>query len=548
MKTRTRAVGLLLAVCMALSLSAPALAVSDTELQSDVTASAAYMVKTVSNPQVGSIGGEWAVLGLARSGYDVPESYYQNYYAAVETYVKACRGVLHEKKYTEYSRVIVALTAIGRDPANVAGYNLLTPLGDFDKTVWQGINGPVWALLALDSGKYAMPVNKSAAKQATRQMYVDEILARQLDDGGWNLTDRGGSGSADPDITGMALQALAKYQDQSAVKTATDKALSCLSKMQSADGGFASWGTANSESCVQVIVALDELGVKLDDSRFVKSGHTMLENLLRFRRADGSFQHTADGSGNSQMSTEQGFYGLVSALRAASGKPSLYRMTDALTVSSGSGSGLGKGQGLAGKNAAVQAVSITSPGKSFDDITNSADRTAIEALAARGIITGKTDTAFDPDATMTRAEFTAIVVRALGLTPQAVTKFADVKGTDWCAGYVGTAYTFGIVNGTSDTAFTPGGTITRQAASAMVARAAKLCGMDTAYTTAAARDVLAQFSDYVKCADWAVPSLAFCYDKSILDSSALTVQPQKAVLRGEVAQMLFNLLSGANLI
>ena len=548
MKTRTRAVGLLLAVCMALSLSAPALAVSDTELQSDVTASAAYMVKTVSNPQVGSIGGEWAVLGLARSGYSVPESYYQNYYAAVETYVKACRGVLHEKKYTEYSRVIVALTAIGRDPANVAGYNLLTPLGDFDKTVWQGINGPIWALIALDSGKYAMPVNKSAAKQASRQMYVDEILARQLDDGGWNLTDRGGSGSADPDITGMALQALAKYQDQSAVKTTTDKALSCLSKMQSADGGFASWGTANSESCVQVIVALCELGVKLDDSRFVKNGHTMLENLLRFRRADGSFQHTADGSGNNQMSTEQGFYGLVSAQRAASGKASLYRMTDALTVSSGSGSGLGKGAGLAGKNAAVQAVSITSPGKSFDDITNSADRTAIEALAARGIITGKTDTAFDPDATMTRAEFTAIVVRALGLTPQAVTKFADVKSTDWCAGYVGTAYTFGIVNGTSDTAFTPGGTITRQAAAAMVARAAKLCGMDTAYTTAAARDVLAQFSDYVKCADWAVPSLAFCYDKGILDSSALTVQPQKAVLRGEVAQMLFNLLSGANLI
>lgn len=543
MKKIRNPLALLLALCLALSLPVPALA-ADTQLQSDVAASAAYMVKTVSDPQVGSIGGEWAVLGLARSGCSVPDSYYRNYYAAVETYVKACKGVLHEKKYTEYARVTVALAAIGKDPADVAGYNLLTPLGDFDKTVWQGINGPVWALIALDAGGYAMPVCKTAAKQATRQMYVDEILSRQLDDGGWNLTDRGGSGSADADITGMALQALAKYQDRSAVKTATDKALSCLSGMQNADGGFSSGGTANSESCAQVIVALCELGLKPDDRRFVKNGHTMLENLLTFRCADGSFRHTADGSGNSQMSSEQGLYALVSALRAETGRPSLYRMTDALHISGSAAAG----SGLAGKDAAVQAVPVTVPGKTFDDIVNSENRAAIEALAARGIVNGKTGASFDPDAAMTRAEFTAIVVRALGLTPKRVSRFADVKSTDWCAGYVGTAYACGIVNGTSDTAFTPGGTITRQEAAAMTARAARLCGMDTAYTTAAARDVLAQFSDYVKCAGWAIPGLAFCCDKGITDTGALTIRPQQAVRRGEVAQMIFRLLSAANLL
>lgn len=102
---------------------------------------------------MGSIGGEWAVLGLARSGYAVPEEYYQNYYQTVEEYVKACGGVLHETKYTEYSRVIIVLTAIGKDPTNVAGYNLLTALGDYDKTIWQGTNGPIWALIALDRGE-----------------------------------------------------------------------------------------------------------------------------------------------------------------------------------------------------------------------------------------------------------------------------------------------------------------------------------------------------------------------------------------------------------
>src|SRR5699024_4567718 len=131
-----RGMGLFLALILALGMAFPA-AAADASLDDDVNGSAAYMLKTVANPQVGSIGGEWAVIGLARSGYDVPQSYWDNYYATVEEYVKACDGNLHDKKYTEYSRLIVALTAIGADPTDVAGYNLLTALGDYDKTIWQ---------------------------------------------------------------------------------------------------------------------------------------------------------------------------------------------------------------------------------------------------------------------------------------------------------------------------------------------------------------------------------------------------------------------------
>ena len=145
-------------------------AVSATELDAAVNGTASYVYQTVDNPQIGSVGGEWAVIGLARSGYDVPERYYQDYYATAEKYVEACEGVLHTKKYTEYSRVTLALTAIGKNPTDVAGYNLLTPLGDYDKTIWQGINGPIWALIALDSGNYDMPQNPSAATQATREI------------------------------------------------------------------------------------------------------------------------------------------------------------------------------------------------------------------------------------------------------------------------------------------------------------------------------------------------------------------------------------------
>jgi len=153
MKTgKRRFTALCLAVILTFSLILPTTAAAaDLNLEKTVSCSAAYLLKTVKAPQVGSIGGEWAVIGLARSGYEVPQSYWDNYYAAVEDYVVKKQGVLHTKKYTEYSRVILALTAIGADPSNVGGYNLFTPLGDFDKTVWQGINGPVWALIALDS-------------------------------------------------------------------------------------------------------------------------------------------------------------------------------------------------------------------------------------------------------------------------------------------------------------------------------------------------------------------------------------------------------------
>ncbi len=547
----------ILSFCMVIVLlmgAAPsALAVNATELNTSVSGTAAYVLDVVDNPQVGSVGGEWAIIGLARSGYEVPEEYYQDYYATVEAYVEACKGVLHEKKYTEYSRVIVALSAIGKDSTDVAGYNLLTPLGDYDKTIYQGLNGPIWALISLDSGGYDMPQNPGAAVQATRDMYIDRILDCQLSDGGFSLF--GGTAeataadsAADPDITGMALQALAKYQDRTDVAEVIDEALARLSEMQDADGGYSSWGTANSESVVQVVVALTELGVSLDDSRFVKNGHTLLDNLLSYRQENGSFLHTSSGGGSNQMATEQGLYGLVAAQRASKEQNSLYRMGDALSVADSDGNGPMLGTGLKGKNPDVQSVPITAPGTTFDDIVFSDEITAIEGLAARKILNGYEDGTFRPDNTMTRAEFAATVVRSLGLTPAAVSMFTDVASGEWYAGYVGTAYTYGIVTGRTPTTFDPGGTITRQEAAVMVARAAKLCGMDTEMDTAAIRDMLAQFVDYVQVADWARESLAFCYSADLLDQSALTIKPTAAITRSEIAQMIFNMLGSANLL
>ena len=82
----------------------------------------------------------------------------------------------------------------------------------------------------------------------------------------------------------------------------------------------------------------------------------------------------------------------------------------------------------------------------------------------------------------------------------------------------------------------------------MVARAAKLCGMDTVVDSAAVRDTLAQFNDYVTSGAYARESLAFCYQSGILDDSALDIQPKVAIKRCEIAQMLYNLLEQADLL
>ena len=130
-------------------------------------------------------------------------------------------------------------------------------------------------------------------------------------------------------MTAMAVQALAPYYGTDAgVKEAVDKALECLSDIQDKDGGYASWGTKNAESCAQVMVALTALGIDpATDVRFIKDGHTVIEALLGFYVEGGGFRHVASGERNT-MATEQGYYALAAYDRMLKGQTSLYDMTD----------------------------------------------------------------------------------------------------------------------------------------------------------------------------------------------------------------------------
>lgn len=286
---------------------------------------ARYLQAQIPEPTCAAVGGDWLVFGLARSGLKAPQKYFDTYYKNVEDYIVSVNGVLSRKKNTEYSRVILALTAIGKNPTNVAGFNLLLPLGDFDETVRQGVNGAIFALLALDSGGYEIPEAPEAETQATRELYVGELLRREIPDGGWTLT----GGTPDADMTAMALQALAKYRDRQDVEDAVQRGLAALSALQEPNGAYLSWDEENSESVCQVIVALTELGISLDDERFVKNGQTLPQVLERFACEDGSYRHSLNGNSD-EMATEQAFYALAAIHRAETGKTTLYVMTDVM--------------------------------------------------------------------------------------------------------------------------------------------------------------------------------------------------------------------------
>ena len=274
---------------------------------------------------VGTVGGEWVIIGLSRSdrlSKEVSDVYIQAAGEYVQS-VGSCR--LHRAKCTDNARMILALTAVGGDVTNVGGFNLLEGLTEMDYLTKQGNNGPIWALIALDCGDYEIPVAENADQQVSRERLVDYILSVQCADGGWGLT----GDAYDIDITAMALQALADYRKDEKVASAVEKALVYLSNAQSVDGGYVGYGISTSESGAQVIVALTALGIDPDtDSRFVKNGSSVLDALCGFAVDGGGFCHLADFPEANGVATEQGYYALTAYWRFLSGKTSLYDINE----------------------------------------------------------------------------------------------------------------------------------------------------------------------------------------------------------------------------
>ncbi len=300
----------------------------------------------------GETAGDWFPIGLGRYG---AKDNYEGYLAVITDNIEKryqTKAKLHAVKATEWHRISLAVLAAGGDPTHIGKdpngqpINLIAD-GTYNrgKTVSlgrQGINGWIWGLIALDSKRYSIPQNS----YYTREDIITEILRQQLGDGGFALSGN----TSDPDITAMAIQALAPYYNDSKAytyeqkkgrKTVTrtvhdvvDDCLQWLSGVQLADGDFSSWGTQNVESTCQVTVALCSLGIDpASDPRFIKNGNTLLDGILKYRMKDGGFIHsftydsdnpTALPSQSNSMASEQALYTWVAVYRQRRHMRNLY--------------------------------------------------------------------------------------------------------------------------------------------------------------------------------------------------------------------------------
>ena len=318
----------------------------------------AYIYSTTTNPIVGSIGGEWAVLSMTRYGVE-DDAWYEGYLDNLEAYINAnavsidksvspYKVVLHSVKSTDNARVVVALTALGYDVSNWRGYDLLSAYNDVVTSGYyagqryveqQGLNGPVWTLISMDTVGY-MTDNVEL-----RAFCLNYLLEHEKLSGGWDLTGST-TGTADPDITGMTLQALAPYYrlgvdgydalnlgddapSYAEIKAVVERAVLALVDAQTETGSFISpFSGESAESASQVLVGLLAVSYADDgvvDSSFIES---VLANLLTYYDSTtGGFKHMLSGNVD-MMATEQAAYALVAYDRYVNGQTSLYDMSD----------------------------------------------------------------------------------------------------------------------------------------------------------------------------------------------------------------------------
>lgn len=200
--------------------------------------------------------------------------------------------------------------------------------------------------------------------------------------------------------------------------------------MQNENGAYTQYNSENSETAAQVLTAMSALGTSISDERFVKNGKTVADSILSYYNKSQGFSHAGASGETNLMATEQCLYALVAAYRFENGKNALFDMTDVAGSGNYDGENADTEQsfGLYGKHPDVRKTNVTNENKTFDDISGNPAEKEIEALAVRGIINGKTDSSFFPDDTITRAEFAAITVRALGLPAKSGKVFDDVSG------------------------------------------------------------------------------------------------------------------------
>ena len=254
--------------------------------------------------QYSSSSSEWSMMDMIAYGKRNELSQ-----SDIDTYIsKSKEKLLTTKSPTDFDKIAIIFTALGINAKKVQ-MDDGTTFDIIDRIATNsnigGITGAAYALSAYDSGNYSVE-----EKVWTRENVITYIKEQQKTDGGWAF---GSGNTSDPDVTGMVLTALAPYylSGRYNVNECVEQGITCLSKMQKEDGGFASYGNKNANSAAKVIVALSALGIDSHtDERFIKGGNSVLDALLTYETESHVFGYT-DNKKENKLATEQGFSALV---------------------------------------------------------------------------------------------------------------------------------------------------------------------------------------------------------------------------------------------
>lgn len=174
--------------------------------------------------------------------------------------------------------------------------------------------------------------------------------------------------------------------------------------------------------------------------------------------------------------------------------------------------------------------------KAFSDV--GADywgKKPVEFLYAKGIVNGVSENLFEPERNITRAEFAKLLVKTFELEdPTATINFTDVKATDWFYKNVAVAYKFGLVKGVSETSFEPNRSITREEMVTMIVRA-----LNVKQNSVSKGNVLSQYSDLNEVSDWAREAMEIAVQRGIIQgTSTTTLSPKETATRAMAAAMI----------
>jgi len=180
---------------------------------------------------------------------------------------------------------------------------------------------------------------------------------------------------------------------------------------------------------------------------------------------------------------------------------------------------------------------------SFEDIENHWAKNAIIQIAERKIIFGIDGKTFAPDRDITRAEFAAIIVRALDLKYSGSDlKLSDIKASDWYYETISAAYENGIMNGYGKGMIKPGQNITREEAMAMMARALKLRNIDTGISETEISEAVKSFKDKSSISAWAAETAAVCVRSGLFEGNNGYLKPRDNITRAETATIVLRML------